>query len=613
LKMNSLFKNLQVKLMLIFFGFALAPPLAVGLFSINTAEQLILSMARNQIDHIAADKAALLERWISERKSDLDVIAGSSILGSLDSRQIGEFLELVRAKYMVYGEFSVVSRDGGIVYSSSGRTSPAEAEEWFKASLPGKPYMSDITFDPERKESMFRISMPLAGGADGPGGVLSATVGTSTILSAILKISLGQTGECYLVNRNGVFLAHKEPVRILTENIAQSESFKGIFNGPSRRITYIDYRGIEVIGASIKVGGTDWTLVVEQDRDEAFRGADELRRYVFLVIALSICGAFLSAWLLSRYVADPIRKLSGAADQLARGDFDKMDLATSRADEIGLLYSAFGAMTRQLRDRQNRLEEKVSLREAELKETDVKLKRSQEAAVRLQQLASLGQLAAGVAHEIRTPLTSLKMFLESIESEFDISPEYDEDFQVAMTQVMRMESTISRFLDFARPQDPKLAQVDVGKLIEDSLLMVKPRAKQQETAVHSRIGASLPIIMGDRKQLEEVLVNIMVNALEAVGFGGKLTIVAATETLGAEPGEHVRIDIRDTGPGIKRENIPNLFDPFFTTKTTGTGLGLSIVYSIVKRHGGEVMVEANGGEGATFSVLLPVESKRIAE
>ena len=604
------FGNLQLKVMLLFVLIALAPLCVVGTLAMGTAEELILGMATNQIEHVAADKAALLERWISERKADLEVVAGSSILRSLDPEQIAPYLELVRNKYRVYSEMIVVSRGGTIVYGSSPKAINPQEEAWYKDSLTGKPYLSDIAFDPERRESFFRLSMPLIDASGAVNGVVCATVGTNTILSLILKISLGETGECYLVNREGTFLAHREPNRIFAENIAQSESFKNILNAGKRRVTYIDYRGIEVLGASARVGGTDWALVVEQDRNEAFRDADRLKQYIYLAASLSACGALASAWLLSLYVVNPIRKLSTAATYLARGEFEKVQVQTRRADEIGVLYGAFGEMARQLRNRQVLLERRMILKEAELEETGARLKETQKAAARSQQLASLGRLAAGVAHEIRTPLTSLKLFLESVESEIEISPDYEEDFQVAMSQVKRMEATISRFLDFARPQDPIYSLLDVGELIEDALLVVGPKARQQETIIRKSISRLLPKFKGDKKQLGEALLNLLVNGLEAVASQGELSIIA---TLGKMQGEDesrecVQIDVSDTGPGIVEENMVRLFDPFFTTKATGAGLGLAIVTSTIHRHGGEVMVQSTVGRGTTFSVLIPTDA-----
>jgi len=596
--------------MILFSLFALVPLCAVGLFSMRTAEEVILKMAGNQVEQLARDKEALLERWISERKADIAVLAGSSILSSADLEAMGAYLRLVKENYRVYSGIAVVGGDGGLIYATPGGPPLPELGAWFEEARRGRLYMSDIRFDPEVPQSFFHIAAPLGNDPDKVERIVCATVGTGAILSAVLSISLGETGECYLVNREGMFLAHKEPRRILTENIAQSESFRNIFSERRKRITYVDYRGIEVIGASAKVEGTDWALVVEQDRDEAFRSADVMGRYILLVTAFSTLAALLSAWLLSRTVATPIRKLSGAARSLAAGNYQRSDIRSERKDEIGLLYAAFAEMAEQLRDRQQNLEAQVVLREAELKETGVELKRTQEAAARSQQLAALGRLAAGVAHEIRTPLTSLKLYLESIEEDIEISPEVEEDYQVAMTQIRRMEATINRFLDFARPQAPILADIDPAELIEDALLVAGPRARQQETLVASEIPDDLPRLRGDRKQLEEVFVNLMINALEAVNAGGELRIRAGTETGKDGPAEagpgFVRIDVEDTGPGIDAENLPRLFDPFFTTKATGTGLGLSIAFTTLQRHGGMIKVRSREGIGTVFSVFIPI-------
>lgn len=607
-----LFDNMQVKLMLLFFAFTLAPLCTVGFLSIRSAEELVLSMVTNQIEQLVTDKAVLLERWISERKADLEVIAGSSILKSMDSRQITPYLELVRDKYRVYGEISVdYQQPAGTAGEAEGKP-PAAAGEPLEPAQISVPLISDIIMSPDRSQSYFRISAPLLGDTGEVRGVVSASVGTGTILAVVLQVSLGATGECYLVNRNGTFLAHREPARILNENIAQSESFRNIFSRQKRGISYTDYRGIEVIGASRVVGGTNWALVVEQDREEALQPVRELRRYMVLVIVLSILGVLFSAWLLSRYVAAPIRRLSAAAHSLARGEFAKVQIdPVGRRDEVGLLNEAFRDMLGQLQDRQQRLEEKVIRSEAELKETDGRLKQSQQAATRSQQMAALGQLAAGVAHEIRTPLTSLKMFLQSIDSEMEISPEYEEDLQVAMTQIQRMEATINRFLDFAKPQSPIFTEVDVRELIEDSLLLVSPRARQQETVMKVEVDASLPTIRGDRKQLGEALLNLLVNALEAACVRGEVKVAVSLVTLdeAGAPQPLVRIDVTDSGPGVAEEVLANLFDPFFTTKSTGTGLGLSIAAATVRSHGGRITVHSHDARGATFSMFLPASSE----
>jgi len=638
----------------------------VGTFAIRTAEDLIINMVSSELENVGADKAALLERWILERQIDLQVVAGSSILKSMDSQQIAPYLKLVQKKYEVYEAFVVVSRNGSVVFDSLGgqintptprlpspRTgysenarmrgnggqapSPfsavearatmaksakgkglggGEKEKWYEEPMAGRLYLSGISFESGRRQSVFRISAPIVGYNGQIKGVVCATVGTRTILSIVLRVSLGETGECYLVDKDGTFLAHKEPRRILAENIARSESFKNIFGRVNHRRIYSDYRGVEVLGASCAIAGTDWYLVVEQDRDEAFRSADRLKRYVYLVLAFSACGAMILAWLLSFYIVHPIRILSRAANTLAGGEFQSPVVKTSRTDEIGVLYHAFQDMADRLRERQISLKEQVDLTEAELRETDVRLKKTELAAARSEQLAALGRLAAGVTHEIRTPLTSLKLFLESVRGDIEMSPEYQEDFQIGMQQVKRIESTINRFLDFAKPQEPIFSMIDTAQLIQDALLLVRPKANHQQVDLQVMIDDNLPKIRGDRKQIGEVLLNLMVNALEAMANQGNLTVSAFMDRfeLGGKPRDCVCIDVSDTGPGIDEKNISMLFDPFFTTKASGSGLGLSIVQGTVRRHGGDVKVQSAKGKGTTFSVfLLPMTVQGVRE
>lgn len=608
--------KMQTKLMLLLSIVILVPLCAVAAFSIQTAEKIILHLATNHIEHAVTDKAALLERWVSERKSDIQVLAGSSsILSLMSPDQIGSYLESIKRQYKVYRDITIVSTDGACITCGPGKPSPFEGDSWIRESLEGRLYMSDIQLDRDQAESFFRISAPLLDKSELVAGALVATVGTRAILSAVLGLSLGKTGECYLVSGDGTFLAHKEPERILSQNIAQSKSFKNIFSTQRERITYVDYRGVEVIGSSARVGGTDWALVVEQDRDEAFQSADHLRRYLVLVVFFATLGALATAWLLSRYIVLPIRRLSDAAKSLAKGNFQGDQTQWHRSDEIGILHEAFQDMAARLHDRHQRLEEKVILKEAELKRTDDRLTQTREAAARSQQLASLGQLAAGIAHEIRTPLTSIKMFLEGIEAEQEISPESEEDLRVAMNQTRRMEATINRFLNFARPLDPVFSDVDVAELVEDALLVVRPRANQQETVIRTKILSPLPRIRGDRKQLGEALLNLLVNGLEAMANHGELWVTVRAERALLEGGlrDCVRIDIGDTGPGISKEHMDRVFDPFFTTKPTGTGLGLSVVHSTIKHHGGKVTLESRTGEETEFSLFIPTEPREWRE
>jgi signal transduction histidine kinase len=356
------------------------------------------------------------------------------------------------------------------------------------------------------------------------------------------------------------------------------------------------------------VAGTKWFVVVEQDRDEAFAGSSRLARHLGIAVFLALLGAVGLSWVLASYLSAPIHRLSEAAEALSEGDFGKA-LAVGgrpRSDEIGALDRAFHHMAEQIQQQHRRLQERIGLTEEELRKSEEKLKRTLEAAARSERLVALGRLASGVAHEIRTPLASLKLFLQSIEEEWQGLPEHAEDHRMAMRQVRRIESTINHFLDFARPREPSLAEIDFVRLVDDALVVVQPRANQQEVEVVRSVAADLPRVEGDSRQLVEAIVNLLVNALDVMPEGGRLSIAVARDADRPDGrGQRVRIDVSDTGPGFGAGDSERLFEPFFTTKAAGSGLGLAIVRGTVERHGGTVQVNSRPGEGAVFSIFLP--------
>lgn len=607
---SALLNNLQFRVAVVFLLVSLVPLGIVGVFSVQTADRVIASIVSNQLENMAEEKSELLERWLTERKADVAVVARSSPVRSLDPAQIASYLELVRAQYGVYNRFVVMGAEGRTVYDSAGASKQVNGQEkqCYQHALETGAYVSNVTWDPSGEVAVFRIAEAIRGPDGKTLGTVCATVNTQAILGRVLQVSLGETGECYLVDDAGTFLAHREPQRILKENIAQSESFANIFSASSGPI-YTDYRGIAVLGASRPVAGMPWFVVVEQDRDEAFASSYRMARNIRIVLAATALCAIGLSWVLASYVSSPIRALSEAALALSRGDFEHalVTQETRRSDEIGALDAAFRHMANQIWDRHTKMQRRIGFTEEELRKSEAKLKETLQAAARSERLAALGRLSSGVAHEIRTPLASLKLFLQSMREDMMLSPDQAEDFDVAMRQVRRMEATINHFLNFARPQEPFLAEVNFEKLVDDALLVVKPRANQQEVEVVRAVGADLPKVEGDVRQLGEALVNLLVNALEVMPDGGRLSICVAAEPAPADDSSQprVRIEVSDTGPGIREGDLERLFEPFFTTKATGSGLGLAIVHGTVERHGGTIEVQSKPGVGTRFVIRLP--------
>ncbi len=605
--------TLRTKLVFLFLALTLVPLIAIGFFSIRNTERLIKSLVLRQLENIGADKGAILERWLEERKQDLQVIAGTSIVQSMDATAIAPYLSLIQKHYGVYKNLTILSASDQVIVSTSTTHDFAGSTSWEEIGGPESPVLTKIIYLDEERESIFQIAAPIFNSGARIGTVLG-TVGTNNIIYTILSVSLGQTGECYLVDSDGAFLAHKEPERILSENISQSDSFKNIFGTRDRSRTYLDYRGIEVLGFSQKIGGTDWYLVVEQDRAEAFQDLEKLKKYIYLTLLLASSSTFVLIWVISHHIVGPIRTLSRSAHTLANTDHDPIatDLVgTRRGDEIGILCRAFANMALKIRERQDSLEQQCNLKEAELEKTGHTLKQFKLIAERSEKFAALGRLGAAVAHEIRTPLTSLKLFLESVETEIEISPEYAQDFMVAMGQIARIETAINRLLDFTKPKDLFFSKIDTAGLIHDVVSIIKPLANKQECVLQMDLREPLPGIAADKKLLEEALINLLINALEASQRGGHIAVTAMADTLriADETKPCVRIDIQDSGAGIPEEHLDVIFDPFFTTKPTGSGLGLPMVLNTIKRHEGEIRVRSRLNEGTLFSLFLPITPK----
>lgn|GEM_PF-319008 len=608
-KRNRFFLNLRTKVILIFLILVLIPLAIIGTFSIKVTEDLIFDMVMRQLENVAFDKTTILERWLEERKSDLLVISGTSIIKSMDPVIIAPYLNLVQKEYLVYKNFTVISASGDVIFSTHEINNSDAAGK--SGPYPMKDHLEllGIVYNEKENESVFSIATPVLDGDSGLTGAVYGSIGTNQIILSILNVSLGKTGECYLVDKEGRFLAHKEPHRILNENISQTESFENIFIQKDRKKVYLDYRGIEVLGTSQKISGTDWYLVVEQDRDEAFQSLEILKLIIYLTILICIGSAFMLIWIISYHIVKPIRDLSLSADILANSEFEKAMVKIERRDEIGMLYHAFDNMTLKLKERQDSLAREVNLKDAELKETGSILRHTKLIAERSEKFAAIGRLGAAVAHEIRTPLTSLKLFLESVHAEIEVSPEYQEDLRIALNEIKRIEATINRFLDFSKPQALIISDIDISLLIEDILSIIKPIINKNGCSLDVKIENDLQEIKGDKKLLGEALINILVNSIEAMPCQGRLFVAAEMDVYNSNSVSLpcIRIDIGDTGPGIPEYQIDHIFDPFFTTKPSGTGLGLSITAKTVKSHGGYITVKSGINQGTTFSLFLPLE------
>jgi len=218
---------------------------------------------------------------------------------------------------------------------------------------------------------------------------------------------------------------------------------------------------------------------------------------------------------------------------------------------------------------------------------------------RTRRLAAVGRLAAGVAHEIRNPLSSIKGFATYFKERYSDVEEDRRTAEIMIREVDRLNRVIGELLEFARPMTLDRKPVQPGVIVRHALKMIEARAADQEVLIDSRIQPG-PVPM-DRDRMAQVMLNLLLNGLEAMPGGGTLSVTVDVD----DSNRYARFTVRDTGKGIAPDDLTHVFDPYFTTKSSGTGLGLAVVHKIVESHGGEVHVESEQGKGTTFTVLLP--------
>jgi signal transduction histidine kinase len=237
-----------------------------------------------------------------------------------------------------------------------------------------------------------------------------------------------------------------------------------------------------------------------------------------------------------------------------------------------------------------------------------KLEETQAQLIQSAKLAAVGELAAGVAHEINNPLTSIIGFTRLLLDDLPPDHEMRADLEIIDREAARTRRIVQSLLDFARTSEPLLAPVDLNTLVDEAIMLVCTRTVLARVSMEKNL-SSLPSVMLDTNQMKQVLVNLLNNAVQAMPGGGNLTVVTRLTEREIEGVSHpmAAVEIRDSGVGIPAENLGRIFDPFFTTKEVGqgTGLGLSVSYSIVEKHNGRIEVESVPGRGSIFSVLLP--------
>ncbi len=308
--------------------------------------------------------------------------------------------------------------------------------------------------------------------------------------------------------------------------------------------------------------------------------SNRLRYMALMAIVIVIILSLLINYIFARHILEPIRKL--AVEAYNQGD------SPSSANEVTALELSVHGL----------------IKNSEQVHKD--LKRSQETLLQSEKMALLGKLAAGTAHSIRNPLTSVKMRLFSLNRSCNFTSDQQEDFTVISSEIQQINKTVDNFLEFSRPPRLRTKTMSPSAIVDSALHLMEQRLKSYGVSIKLVRKNPLSRAQIDPEQLKEVIVNIIINACEAIKQNGRI-IISEEEKFIPPLKKVVIIRIMDDGPGIPQDIQNDIFNPFFTTKEHGTGLGLSIAYNIIAEHGGWLDLSSREGQGAAFVITLPAE------
>lgn len=544
------YKALRNRIIGLALGFSLVPLFALGItiyyqFHVSYTAKILQSLRG-----LLENRRDAIDLFFDERISQISTVAYTHTLEQLkDEVYLEQLFRLVQTRSRSFVDLGVIDEEGNHVsyvgpYQLRGVN--YASEEWFQATLLRGVFISDV-FMGFRKFPHFVIAVTRREAQRT--WIMRATIDTDIFEAMVKAAQVGRGGDAFVVNRQNILQTTPRFGQWRLGEVIVPEF--SAFPGTRLESTVLD--GREVLVASTWLRNKDWLLVVLEDPEEELAPLLRARELVLGVVLGGVLLIVLGTVFLARVMTD----------QLAKADRERAVL------DSNLIQSS--------------------------------------------KMAALGKLAAGIAHEVNNPLAVIKEkagWIRDLLAEEDLASsknfrEFEDAIKKIEYHVDRARKVTHRLLGFARRMEPVQETVDVNRVLDETVGFLENEARFRNIDIRKKLLEDLPVIRSDSSQLQQVFLNILENAIDAVAKDGVITVSTGYSPQLME----IYVSIADTGPGIPKEMLDRIFDPFFTTKGTGegTGLGLSVSYSIVEKLGGRITVESEEGKGASFIIHLPAQ------